>query len=50
MFDGLDGQVHVKLRPVQVMQGGLLHTDKLGYWGIAEPWEFRERQKEFAVS
>ena len=48
--DGLDRQVYVELRPVQMVFGGALDVGKLLNRGLLEPREVAERHGKLFVS
>src|SRR5262245_2252446 len=49
MLDGLDSQVHIQVRPIQVMRRRSLNAHELDDWRITEPRELREGQEELAL-
>ena len=49
MSDGLQTQIHVKVRPVKVAGRRLLNVDDLAYRRLSKPGKLFERQEQFFV-
>ena len=50
MADGFDGQIHIEVRPLEVMRLRALHFRELGDRSVLEPVELREGHEQFLGS
>ena len=50
MFDGFDGEVYVKVWPVQVMRAGKFDVRDRRDRGLLEPRKLQERKEQFALT
>jgi hypothetical protein len=50
MFDGLDGQVDIELRPVKVIGGWLSDVQDFANGCVGKPGKLREWQKQFPAT
>ena len=48
MFDRFDGEIHVKVRPVQVMRAGKFDVRDRRDRSLPEPRKSQERKEQFA--
>ena len=49
MLDRIDREIHVELRPVQVVRLRALHVEDRSHWRIREPGELLEREKQLSI-
>jgi len=50
MFDGLDCEIYVQVRPVQVMRTGQLHVVNLSHGRVLKPRKLVEWNEQFPLA